>query len=171
MVDHGATTIWERWDGWTEDHGFQSPWMNSFNHYALGSVGEWLYRFVLGIDQVPGSAGFGRLLLRPHAGGGLRWARGSYRSVRGVVRSGWERGGDQFRLQVEIPPNATASVRIPSAEAARVRDGAGNPPASVGAFPGAQGVLEAIFQVGSGNHEFSGPAMAGSGHSEGARTS
>ena len=54
MVDHGATTIWERWDGWTAERGFQSPWMNSFNHYSLGSVGEWLYRFLLGIDQEAG---------------------------------------------------------------------------------------------------------------------
>ena len=71
MVDHGATTIWERWDGWTAERGFQSPWMNSFNHYSLGSVGEWLYRFLLGIDQEPGTAGFGQLLLRPHPGGSL----------------------------------------------------------------------------------------------------
>ena len=63
MVDNGATTIWERWDGWTEQRGFQSAWMNSFNHYALGSVGEWLYRFVLGIDQEPG-----RGRVRPAAG-------------------------------------------------------------------------------------------------------
>jgi hypothetical protein len=69
MIDRGATTIWERWDGWSEERGFQSAWMNSFNHYALGSVGEWLYRFALGIDQAPGTAGFGRLLLRPHPGG------------------------------------------------------------------------------------------------------
>ncbi len=82
MVDHGATTIWERWDGWTAERGFQSPWMNSFNHYSLGSVGEWLYRFLLGIDQEPGTAGFSCLLLRPHPGGSLSWARGSYRSVR-----------------------------------------------------------------------------------------
>ena len=71
MIDHGATTIWERWDGWTAERGFQSPWMNSFNHYSLGSVGEWLYRFLLGIDQEPGTAGFGQLLLRPHPGGSL----------------------------------------------------------------------------------------------------
>src|SRR5215212_10497215 len=49
-VKNGATTIWERWDGWTEENGFQSPNMNSFNHYSLGSVGEWLYRYVAGID-------------------------------------------------------------------------------------------------------------------------
>ena len=85
MVDHGATTIWERWDGWTEERGFQAPVMNSFNHYALGSVGEWLYRFVLGIEPAPGKAGFSRIALRPHPGGQLSWARGSYQSRWGLI--------------------------------------------------------------------------------------
>ena len=70
MIDQGATTIWERWDGWTAERGFQSAWMNSFNHYALGSVGEWLYRFVA--RHRPG-AGIGRLpaAARPPAPGRL----------------------------------------------------------------------------------------------------
>jgi alpha-L-rhamnosidase len=165
MVDHGATTIWERWDGWTAERGFQSPWMNSFNHYSLGSVGEWLYRFLLGIDQEPGTVGFGRLLLRPHPGGSLSWARGSYRSVRGPVRTGWQRVDGRFTFQVELPPNVTASVRIPSARADEVRDAAGNPPASLASFPGAPNAREAVFQVGSGAHEFSGPVMNDSGYS------
>ena len=61
MVEQGATTIWERWDGWTAERGFQSPLMNSFNHYSLGAVGEWLYRFVLGIEPATDGAGFSRL--------------------------------------------------------------------------------------------------------------
>jgi alpha-L-rhamnosidase len=97
MVEAGATTIWERWDGWTAERGFQSPWMNSFNHYTLGSVGEWLHRFVLGIDQAPGTAGFGQLLLRPYPGGSLSWARGSYRSVRGPISTGWNRSATGSR--------------------------------------------------------------------------
>ncbi len=165
MVEAGATTIWERWDGWTSQHGFQSPWMNSFNHYSLGSVGEWLYRFLLGIDQAPGTAGFGQLLLRPHPGGSLSWARGSYRSVRGPVSTGWRRAGDRFTFRVELPPNVTASVRIPSGQAAEVRDARGNPPASLASFPGAPDVQEVVFRVGSGVHEFSGPALTDSGSS------
>jgi alpha-L-rhamnosidase len=164
MLDNGATTIWERWDGLTADRGFQSPLMNSFNHYSLGSVGEWLYRFVLGIDQEPGTAGFGRLLLRPHPGEPLGWARGSYKSVRGTVSTSWARSGGRFTFRVEVPPNVTASVRVPSARAADVRDTAGNPPESVGSFPGAAGTEEAVFSVGSGIHEFTGPAMNGPGH-------
>jgi alpha-L-rhamnosidase len=158
MIDHGATTIWERWDGWTSEHGFASPSMNSFNHYALGSVGEWLYRFVLGIEPEAGSAGFSRLVLRPHPGGQLSWASGSYRSVRGPVRTRWERTGGRFTFDAEIPPNMTASVRIPSADAAQVRDASGHPPAGLAAFPGATGIAEAVFEVGSGTHQFFGPA-------------
>ena len=67
-IKNGATTIWERWDGWTEENGFQTPDMNSFNHYSLGSVGEWLYRYVAGIDL--GAPGYGRILIRPRPG---RW--------------------------------------------------------------------------------------------------
>jgi alpha-L-rhamnosidase len=159
MLDNGATTIWERWDGWTETHGFQSPKMNSFNHYSLGSVGEWLYRFVLGIDQQPGTAGFGALLLRPHPGGQLTWARGSYRSVRGTIATRWELSGGQFKFRAEVPPNVTASIRIPSDRAAEVRDHEGNRPRRCADYPGAIGVQEAIFEVGPGVHEFSGPAV------------
>jgi alpha-L-rhamnosidase len=159
MTGHGATTIWERWDGWTADRGFASPEMNSFNHYSLGSVGEWLYRFLLGIDQEPGTAGFGQLLLRPHPGGSLDWARGSYQSVRGRIRTGWRQEHGRFTYRAELPPSITATVRIASDQPARVRDAAGNPPSAIASFPGARNAQEAVFEVGSGTHEFSGPAL------------
>ena len=158
MIDQGATTIWERWDGWSPERGFQSAWMNSFNHYSLGSVGEWLYRFVLGIDQEPGTAGFGSLVLRPHPGGSLDRAAGSYQSVRGVIGAGWEREGGRFTYRVEVPPNVRATVHVPSAAAAEVRDASGRPPVRTSLFPGLLGVSEAVYEVGPGHHEFSGPA-------------
>ena len=159
MVDQGATTIWERWDGWTAERGFQSPWMNSFNHYSLGSVGEWLYRFLLGIDQEPGTAGFGQLLLRPHPGGSLDWARGSYRSVRGRSAP----GGDGSR-PVHVLGGAPAErhgqrphPQRPGRRGSRRR--AGNLPASLASFPEAPDAHEAVFSgARSGAHEFSGPA-------------
>jgi alpha-L-rhamnosidase len=160
MVDHGATTVWERWDGWTAERGFQSAWMNSLNHYSLGSVGEWLYRFVLGIELAPGAAGFDRLVLRPHPGGGLSHAGGSYRSVRGTVSSRWQLADGRFALQVELPPNVTASVRVPSRAPGEVRDASGAGPAAITDFPGAAAAQEAVFEVGSGTHSFSGPAAA-----------
>jgi alpha-L-rhamnosidase len=156
MLSSGATTIWERWDGWTAEHGFQSPQMNSFNHYSLGSVGEWIYRFVVGVDQEPGTAGFSHPLLRPHPGGTLTTARGSYRSVRGTISAEWEHSADQFRYRVGLPPNVTASVRIPSADPDQVRDGNGGGPVAIADFPGAAGTREAVFAVGPGRHEFNG---------------
>ena len=160
MVDHGATTIWERWDGWTEERGFQAPAMNSFNHYALGSVGEWLYRFVLGIEPAPGKAGFSRIALRPHPGGQLSWARGSYQSRWGLISAGWRRDGGAFSYQVEVPPGVTGSVHLPSGDPYEVRDFRGNQPVTIAGFPGAAGAREAVFDVGPGVHQFAGPALA-----------
>jgi alpha-L-rhamnosidase len=85
-IRHGATTIWERWDGWTEDSGFQTPMMNSFNHYSLGSVGQWLYEYVAGIRAA--EPGYGRIVIAPEPGE-LAWARATYRSVRGPITSAW----------------------------------------------------------------------------------
>jgi alpha-L-rhamnosidase len=161
MVEQGATTIWERWDGWTPEQGFQSPLMNSFNHYSLGAVGEWLYRFVLGIEPATDGAGFSRLIMRPHPGGSLTWARGSYQSVRGLITSEWQRDADSFTMRIGLPPNVTASVRVPSSDAGAVQDGNGRPPAAIAPFPGSAGAREAVFEVGSGTHEFHGPALPG----------
>jgi alpha-L-rhamnosidase len=152
----GATTIWERWDGWSEAGGFQSPHMNSFNHYSLGSVGEWLYRFVAGIDQPPGGVGFERVLVRPHPGASLSWAGATYHSIRGPIASTWRCGGGTLTLDVSIPPNVTASVHLPSTHPAGARDGNGVGPLEVGEFSGQRGAREAIFEVGPGIHRFVG---------------
>ena len=120
-IRQGATTIWERWDGYTDEHGFQSAKMNSFNHYALGSIGEWLYRYVAGIDQTRESVAFDQLRIEPVTGGSLSWVRASYQTPRGAVRSSWHREGTSFELDVTIPPTATARVTIPGASAADVR--------------------------------------------------
>jgi alpha-L-rhamnosidase len=119
-IRHGATTIWERWDGWTEDHGFQTPAMNSFNHYSLGSIGQWLYEHVAGIRAA--APGYARVLIAPEPGG-LEWARATYRSVRGPITSAWRQDGGTFRLEVGIPPNVTATVVLPGGETAEAGPG------------------------------------------------
>lgn len=113
-IVNGATTIWERWDGWTAERGFQSPAMNSFNHYSLGSVGEWLYSGVAGIDQQPDSVAWNRIRIRPSPGGSMTRAEASYDSVRGRVSSRWRRGDGTFVLDVEVPPGAVAEVHLPT---------------------------------------------------------
>lgn len=114
-VRHGATTIWERWNGWTREDGFFSPHMNSFNHYSLGSVGEWLFRHVAGIELDPAEPGFRRLILRPFVCAGLTHATATYRTLHGEVRSSWRIEGNRFTWEFVVPANCSAHVWIPSA--------------------------------------------------------
>jgi alpha-L-rhamnosidase len=118
---HNATTIWERWDGYTEEQGFQVPAMNSFNHYALGSIGEWLYRGVAGLDQAPDSVGYRDLLIRPRPGR-LNQASARYESVRGTISTAWSRVDGVLTLDVTVPPGATATVHVPTADPSGVRE-------------------------------------------------
>ncbi|WP_335973376.1 alpha-L-rhamnosidase [Streptomyces sp. CA2R106] len=120
---HGATTIWERWDGWTPEAGFRAPAMNSFNHYALGSVGEWLYRGVAGLDQHPDSVAYRRLLVRPRPGA-FDHAGARYESARGTVDVRWRREGGRISLRVQVPPGATADVYVPTTDPDSVRESA-----------------------------------------------
>ncbi|MDT5041509.1 MAG: alpha-L-rhamnosidase [Actinoplanes sp.] len=115
MSSHGATTIWERWDGIRPDGGLQDLSMNSFNHYGLGSVGDWLYRTVGGV--APASPGYQKILIAPKPGGGLTTATSDLTTDYGQTRSSWSTSGTTLTLQVIVPPNATATVRIPSASA------------------------------------------------------
>jgi alpha-L-rhamnosidase len=137
-IRHGATTIWERWDGWTEDRGFQTPAMNSFNHYSLGSVGQWLYEYVAGIRAA--KPGYEHVLIAPEPGE-LEWARATYRSVRGPIASAWRRDGDTFSLDVEVPPNVTATVRLPTGETHEVGSGRRTFTAAWGGEPSSDGQL------------------------------
>jgi alpha-L-rhamnosidase len=155
-IKNGATTIWERWDGWTQERGFQSPNMNSFNHYSLGSVGEWLYRYVAGIDQDPGGTSYERILVRPRPGGGLTSARARYDSIRGTISSKWEISDGAFRLKTTVPANTTATVYVPASDGAGVTEGGG----PAGEAEGVEFLREeegaAVFAVGSGEYEFVG---------------
>ncbi len=121
----GATTIWERWDGWTEEKGFQNPAMNSFNHYSLGSVGDWMKRSVAGIGQVPGTVGYGNVRIRPRLSDELTFAEGRYDSIQGPIWSRWERQDGSLKLEVDVPANATAEVWIPAGPADRITESNG----------------------------------------------
>ncbi|MFC0210877.1 family 78 glycoside hydrolase catalytic domain [Paenibacillus chartarius] len=113
-IKHGATTIWERWDGWTEHNGFQTPSMNSFNHYSLGSVGEWMFRYMAGIEADPKQPGFKHTIIKPRPGGPLTWVKASYKSMYGTIKVEWRTGGaNELRLNVSIPANTTADVSVP----------------------------------------------------------
>ncbi len=124
-VTQGATTIWERWDGWTHDKGFQDPGMNSFNHYAYGAIGAWLYAVVGGIDLDPERPGYKHIIMRPRPGGDLTHATAELRSIYGPIRSAWtldvERG--KFDWRITVPANTSATVYVPAAASAVVREG------------------------------------------------
>ncbi len=98
--------MWERWDGWTPAAGFQSVGMNSFNHYAFGAVGEYLYSGIGGIN--PSSPGYQTITIQPVVGTGLTWANTRYHSTRGLISTAWTNNGGMLDLDVVIPPNTTA---------------------------------------------------------------
>jgi len=108
-IRHGATTIWERWDGWTEEGGFQTAMMNSFNHYSLGSIAQWLYEHVAGIRLDAERPAYEHVVVAPVTGP-LDHADATFESVRGPIRSAWRQGDDGFHLSVEVPANVTATV-------------------------------------------------------------
>jgi alpha-L-rhamnosidase len=114
-VTRGATTIWERWDGWTHDRGFQDPAMNSFNHYAYGAIGDWLYRVVAGINPDWAQPAYKHTIFRPlpPRDGSLSHARASLQSPYGLVSSAWRIADGEFTLEVIVPPNTTATVYLP----------------------------------------------------------
>ncbi|WP_433479309.1 family 78 glycoside hydrolase catalytic domain [Spirillospora sp. CA-142024] len=152
-LGHGATTVWERWDGYTAERGFQAAAMNSFNHYALGSVGEWLHRGVAGLDQAPGSAGYRELLIRPRPGD-LTSASARYESVRGTVATAWSRHDGVFDLRVTVPPGATATVHVPTDDPAGVRE-SGVPAADApGVRIAGAGPRELRCRIASGEYRF-----------------
>ena len=116
-VTQGATTIWERWDGWTEERGFQSAQMNSFNHYAYGALGSWLYQTVAGLDLDPRQPGYKHSFIRPRPGGGLHYAEASIDTPYGKLASRWEQDDTGLEVDIEVPANTTATVTLPGSSA------------------------------------------------------
>jgi len=112
-VKNGATTIWERWDGWTPEKGFQDSAMNSFNHYSLGSVGDWLYSGAAGIELDELNSGYKHFFLRPQFTPRLTHVKATQDSPYGIISSHWQVEGDQMLYDVTIPPNTTADLILP----------------------------------------------------------
>ena len=119
-VTQGATTIWERWDGWTQDKGFQTPDMNSFNHYAYGAIGAWLYAVVAGIDVDETQPGFKRIMFRPQPGGGITQVEAALDGPYGRIESAWRARGPAWRWRVAVPPNTSARAQVPASENATI---------------------------------------------------
>ena len=153
-VTQGATTIWERWDGQKPDGSFQDVGMNSFNHYAYGAIGDWMYRVVAGIELDAQEPGYKHILIQPHPGGGLTRASASVESMYGPVASGWQIADGKMMLKIEVPANTTATVRVPHAKLEEVREG-GKPlegRSDISRARQAEGAV--VLEVGSGKYVF-----------------
>ncbi len=137
-VTQGATTIWERWDGLTEN-GFQTPEMNSFNHYAYGAVGHWLYSTVAGIRTDPARPGYKHVVLKPEPGGDLGHARAALETPYGEVMSDWRVENNVFTYLVSLPPNTSATVTLPA-------DGT--------VYLGGEVVQGRVHELGAGTYKF-----------------
>jgi alpha-L-rhamnosidase len=154
MVEMGATTIWERWDGYVKGRGFQDPGMNSFNHWAFGAIGEWMWRELAGINPDDAQPGFKHFTIRPRPCEGLPWVKARYDSIRGPIVSEWKQSDGRFELLVEVPANTTATVVVPTKDPAAVTE-SGRPASeavgvkSLGTEPGA-----AVFHLESGRYRF-----------------
>ena len=115
-VTKGATTIWERWDGIKPDGSFQTPSMNSFNHYAYGAVGDWMYKNITGIKREERIPSYKKILVAPRPGGGLSFAKGELESPYGKIVSEWAIHEGKITIAVTIPPNTTGTVVLPNSQ-------------------------------------------------------
>lgn len=125
-VEQGATTIWERLNSYTREHGFSvNNSMNSFNHYSFGAIGSWMYNHSLGIERDDNYPGFKHFVLQPKPDptGQMTSARGFYESMYGRIESGWEMKGDICSYTFLVPANTTATLYLQAAGKDRVREG------------------------------------------------
>jgi alpha-L-rhamnosidase len=152
-IRHGATSIWERWDGWTPEKGFQDPGMNSFAHYAFGAVYQWMVENIGGIRS--DGPGYRRLVIDPQPGGTLTWARVGYRSVVGKVSSSWKITGGSMTMNVVVPANVRATIHLPGVAGEVTESGV---PAD--RQRDLKPVGPGVFEVGSGSYEFVYPYRA-----------
>jgi alpha-L-rhamnosidase len=153
-LQRDATTTWERWDGVKPSGGFQSPQMNSFNHYASGAVGEWMFGTIAGINGDPRKPGYKGIILRPQPGGGLTSARGEYESIHGPVVSEWHLSGSRLELHAEIPANTNATVYVPATDAETVKEGGAPAGEAMGVAFLRMEDHAAVFTVASGRYDF-----------------
>lgn len=151
MAEAGGTTIWERWN--SDRYEEVGPGMNSFNHFAFGSVGQWYYEALAGINLDPERPGFKHIILRPGPVGDLTWVRASYPSMYGTIRSDWEIKDGKLIWDVLIPANTTATAYIP---AWRQDDVAGDVGGPTVRFAGTEGGC-VVYEIGAGAYGFTVP--------------
>ncbi|MCF7818840.1 MAG: hypothetical protein K9M54_13265, partial [Kiritimatiellales bacterium] len=113
-INQGATTMWERWNSYSHTDGFGDVGMNSFNHYAYGAIGQWMYERVAGLAPDPAQPGYKHFFVRPLIGGPLTSARAELETPYGKAASGWKMDGNKLAMEVVVPPNTTATIEFPN---------------------------------------------------------
>jgi alpha-L-rhamnosidase len=153
-VKNGATTIWERWDGQKPDGSFQNAGMNSFNHYAYGAIGDWMYRVIAGIDTYDDGVGYKHSRIKPHIGGGFTHVSASLETYYGKISSDWKVDGEKLSLKIEIPANTNATVYIPAQNEGEIYEGgkAIGSQKEILVMGREEGYI--ILKLGSGKYEF-----------------
>jgi alpha-L-rhamnosidase len=151
MIEHGATTMWERWNG---DQMMGDPSMNSYNHYAYGAVAEWLYRYAVGIDESPDDPGFHRIMLHPQFDATLGEAKATYDSSYGPITSNWKVDGNTITWEVVVPANTTALLSFPSDVTTRILEGSKDVRQSAGVAPVLRDDHHVIYEAGAGSYSF-----------------
>ncbi len=154
-VDNGATTLWERWDGYVKERGLQDASMNSFNHYAFGAIGEWMMRVLAGLEPDEEHPGWERFTVHPRPSAGITSVKAEHATIRGRIVSAWSREGGTFRLEVTIPANTSAAVIVPAKDAASVSEG-GRPLSEAAPHVRLVSVQagEAVLDVRAGSYHF-----------------
>lgn len=152
-VKMGATTIWERWDGQKTDSTFQDAGMNSFNHYAYGAIGDWMYRVSAGIEAM--APGYREILIQPVPSKKLSYSKASYESLYGTISSGWERKNGKLIFTVKIPANTKATIKLPADNVSKVKENGLPVREGESAFiKDDEGVKSTILIRGSGEYVF-----------------
>jgi alpha-L-rhamnosidase len=153
-VKMGATTIWERWGGIRPDSTFEPASMNSFNHYAYGAIGDWMYRRMAGIDNSDGHIGYKHTTIKPYLGDGFTHAKAELMTYYGKISNGWKITGDQVSMQTDIPVNTTALVYFPSTQKITVNGKTVEEATELKYVSTEKGYT--VFRAGSGKYSFEG---------------
>ena len=150
MIEKGATTIWERWNGDTGD-----PAMNSYNHFAYGCVVEWMFRYLAGIDTADDAPGYERIVVKPEpCDGEINRVSAWYESVRGRIACEWESTPDEIRVKVSIPANTEAEIHLPADDVAAVSESGAAAAKAEGIRSARAAAGRVLCRTGSGNYAF-----------------
>ncbi|TWE09097.1 alpha-L-rhamnosidase [Neobacillus bataviensis] len=163
-VTKGATTIWEHWDGIKPDGSFWSDDMNSYNHYAYGAIGDWMYRVLAGLDMDKAEPAYKRIRIQPKFGGKeLTYVRASHNSMYGKIITSWNLTNEDVTAEIEIPANTTAQILLPFAKLTDIKEG-------INALAEMDGIIDICqtedgvsLEIGSGSYRFVYPNERGIG--------